>query len=914
MDKLLAIWRRLTSLGRRGKLGRELEEEMQHHVEMKARDLAEKGMNEDDARWAARRAFGNRALAMEDSRGAWSFVLIETVMQDLKYGFRTLLRNPTFTAAIVLTLALGIGANTAMFTLVDSVLLRYLPVSEPERLFKFGDTPIMGQISSDRPEDRNTRLFSFHLYNDLRRHNEVFADLAAISSYPINAYVGSEGASSGSRVEKVEARLVTGNFFPTLGIGAFQGRVFSPEDDEVPGGHPVVVLSHAFWSRRFGQDRNVVGRSVLVNGAEYTILGVMPREFFGVSVGRSTDIWVPMMMQAELERAPRILDEKNDMWLRVFGRLKPKVTATQAEERTNELFHRLLEDEAGSEITPEVADAIDELNIDVAPFAKGFAGLRYRLEKPLLILMGVVGLVLLIACANVGNLLLARASGRKKEVALRLALGSGRGRLLRQLLTESLVLALLGGAVGLLLARWTMDFLPVLISTRPTPVPIQLALDSRVMLFTLLVSTLTALVFGLAPALRATKVDLTSPMKTQGLQPHGGRDRWNLRKTLVVSQVAVSLLLLIGAGLFLRSFQNLLSEETGFQTEGVLLVTLDPQGGGYTEEQLPNLYRDLVDRIEAIPETRSASLSYFHLFAGTRWVDGAYVNGFEPQSDRDSQIEATLVTPGYFETVGIPVVRGRGFEPTDREGAPKVAVVNETFARHYFGNESPVGKRFGQTEESTQEYEIVGMVGDLTYHHFREETPRYVYFPVLQTVDYLSSLEVLTAGDPAAIVPQVRRAIEQAEPNLPILEVKTLVDQVHRSLRQDQSISRLTGFFGLLALLLASIGLYGIMAYGVVQRTNEIGIRVALGAHRGKVLWLVLREGMILVALGVVLGIPIALGASQFLSSLLFGLSAWDPVTIAGATLVLLLVAIFAGYLPARRATRLDPVRALRYE
>lgn len=403
-------------------------------------------------------------------------------------------------------------------------------------------------------------------------------------------------------------------------------------------------------------------------------------------------------------------------------------------------------------------------------------------------------------------------------------------------------------------------------------------------------------------------------MKTQGQQAHGGQDRWNLRKTLVVSQVAVSLLLLIGAGLFLRSFQNLLSEETGFQTEGVLLVTLDPQGGGYTEEQLPNLYQNLVDRIEAIPETRTASLSYFPLFAGTRWVGGAYSDEFEPQSDSDSRVEATLVTPGYFETVGIPLVRGRGFEPTDREGAPKVAVVNETFARHFFGDASPVGKRFGQDDEKTQEFEIVGMVGDLTYHHFREETPRYVYFPVMQTVDYLSSLEILTAGDPAVIASQVRRTIEQAEPNLPILEVKTLADQVHLSLRQDQSISRLTGFFGLLALLLASIGLYGIMAYGVVQRTNEIGIRVALGAHRTKVLWLVFREGLILVALGIALGIPTALGAAQFLSSLLFGLSAWDPMTIAGATMVLLLVAISAGYLPARRATRLDPVRALRYE
>jgi predicted permease len=907
MNAFGELWRRLRYIGRRRKLDRELEAELRFHLDMKARELVEKGMPEEEARWAARREFGNRSLAMEDSRMSWRFNVLETLLQDVRYGLRTLARNRVFTLAVVLTLALGIGANTALFTLVNTVMLRSLPLENPHELYVLGSSMQMSMIQASGPEERNTSFLSHPLYLQLREHSQVFSGLAAVSSFPDYAYMSPE--LPGASVETAEARLVSGNFFEVLGVRAALGRTFTTQDDIVPGAHPVAVISHDFWSTRFGGDPSVIGTTVLMNATEYTVIGVTPPEFFGLSPGLSTDIWAPLMMQSQLRREPSYLDDMNTMWLRVFGRLKAGVTVGEAAERTNALFHQLLREEAGSDVTPEVERGISQLAMELTPFGHGFTFLRDRYSQPLLILMGVTGLVLLIACANVGNLLLARASTRQREVALRLSLGSNRTRLIRQLLTESVILALAGGAAGFLIAWWTNDFLLTFVSRRLEPSP-----DGRVLGFTLCASFFAALVFGLAPALRATGVNLTSSLSNRGDVPGKGREG-RTRKILVVSQVVLSLLLLIGAGLFLRSLHNLRSHETGFRPEGVLVLEIDPRGGGYTKEQLPHLYRELVERIEAIPEVRSVSLSYYGLFSGGTRRNAVTVDSFSPQSDDDLRIQDTFVTPKYFETCGIALLAGRGFEPSDREGAPRVAVVNETFARHFFGNDSPIGKRFGiDGDGSGNDIEIVGVVSDLKYDDMREETPRYAYYPVFQEPTYLHSMEVRTDADPTALAPRVRQTVTEAAKNLPILEVRPLSEQIEHSFRNDQTISFLMSFFGLLALILASIGLYGVLAYGVAQRTNEIGIRIALGAKRAEVIWLVLREAVTMVCAGILIGIPVSIASARLVSNLLFGLGSADPLTTAGAALILFLVAILAGYLPARRASRMDPTTALRYE
>jgi predicted permease len=910
MDRMTELWNRLRGLVRRGEIDRDLEEEMRFHVEMKERENREAGMSRAEARRAAGQAFGNRALAKEDSRLIWSFTLLETLLQDVRYGARTLWRNPVFAGAVILTLALGIGANTAIFTLLDTVVLRRLPVDRPGELYVFGTWHSEGSMYSDGVPDRNTSLFSYPLYQDFSEHSDVFTDLAAVSSYSIWAYLSPGDSSGGANLEAAEARLVSGDFFETLGVRAARGRTIGPEDNRVPGGHPVAVLSHAFWASHLGSSPDAVGRPLRMNGTQYTIIGVTPPDFRGVTVGGPTDIWVPLAMQAQLERGDAVIGDRNVMWLRIIGRLPPTVTPHQAEARTNDLFHRLLTQEAGTEVTSEAKLEIERLTTHLAPFAKGFSRLRDRYSRPLLVLMAVVGLVLLIACANVGNLLLARASSRQREVAVRLALGASRRRLVRQLLTESLLLALLGGALGLLVARWVLSFLLSLLAPGPILV---VGLDPRVLAFTLGVSVLAAMLFGLVPARRAARVDLDPALKSQNVIPGEPLRGFSLRKGLVISQVALSLLLLIVAGLFLRSLRNLRNQELGFRPEGVFVAQIDPQGGGYAPEQLPGLYRDLIERLEALPGVDAASLSNYGLLTGSRRVLDASVPGYTPPSEEAALIEVALITPGYLGTIGAPLLAGRELDERDREGAPRVAMVNEAFAHHYFGTESPLGKRFGTDgEESSQEIEIVGVVRDLKVHDLWSAAPRLAYFPVAQQRNPLFSLQV--HAHPELPASRLREAIADVAPDLPVLSVRSLEEQVERSLRQERLLSQLTGFFGLLALLLAAIGLYGVLAYGVSQRTNEIGIRMALGAEPNQVLGTVLGSAMGWVGTGIAIGLAAALAASRFLSSLLFGLDPIDLATLATTTTVLVLVAALAAYGPARRASRLDPVRALRYE
>jgi predicted permease len=910
MSLLNELAHRLRALFRREQIDRELDEEMRFHLEMRARENVEAGMSPKEAWRAAHRDFGNPLLVREDSRGAWSFALLESLLQDLRYGARTLWRNPVFAAAAILTLALGIGANTAIFTLLDTVVLRPLPVDRPGELYIFGTRSGATSIHTESVPDRDTSFFSHPLFRDFAQHTEAFSSLAAVSSFSVRSYLSPDLQARGAPVEIAEARLVSGTFFETLGVRAQRGRTIRPEDDRVPGGHPVAVVSHAFWTGHLGSRPDAVGLPLRINGTQYTVLGIAPPEFQGATVGSPTDVWVPLAMQAELERAEPVLDDRNTMWLRIIGRLSPEVDPEVAEARTNALFRRLLVAEAGTEVASEDRLRIERLTTHLAPFARGFSDLRGRYSRPLLLLMVVVGLVLLIACANVGNLLLARASSRQREVAVRLALGAGRRRLVRQLLTESLLLALLGGALGLLVARWVLDFLLSLITSEPG---LAVRLDLPVLAFTLGVSVATALLFGLAPARRAARVDLDPALKSQRVISGDAARGFGLRGGLVVSQVALSLLLLVMAGLFLRSLQNLRSQELGYRPDGVLVVAIDPQGGGYSPEELPGLYRNLVEGLEARPEVGSASLSLFAPLSLSRWRTEVDVAGYDPPGPEARAIEVSFVTPGHLETLGVRLLGGREPDAGDREGSPKVAMVNETFARHYFGNESPLGRRFGvDGPESSGEIEIVGVLRDVKVHDLWSETPRLVYLPVAQHGEYLFSLQVHARSELPAV--RLREAIAAVAPELPVVSVRSFEEQVERSLRQERLLSQLTAFFGLLALVLATVGLYGVLAYGVAQRTNEIGIRMALGAEPGEVLKAELATAMRWVGTGIVLGLAAAVGASHLVSSLLFGLGPIDPATLLVTTASLVVVAALAAYGPARRASRLDPVRALRYE
>jgi predicted permease len=911
---LLSVVNRLRALFLGRRIEHALDAEIAFHLESRTRELVAEGMPEAEARTAARRAFGNVARASEDSRAAWRYAFFDSVLQDVRYGARALRRAPVFTVAVTLTLAMGIGANTAIFTIFDRVLLRSLVVTDPDELVTLGSRSDAGMIRSDGPPERDASLFSYPLYRDFLRHADVYSGLAAACSFPVAAYLGSGAAVPGQQLERAYALLVSGNLFRVLGAPMRMGRPLTPEDDAPNPGNPVVVLSHGLWARRYGQDPGILGRSIRANGTEYTVVGVAGPGFRGLSLGIDVDLWMPMAQQPRLMREASFLDDRNTMWLRLIGRLRSQVTRAQALTRTNDLFHRLVAEEAGEQATPETKTAIARLTTELVPFARGFSGLRRRWERPLLLLMAVVGLVLLIACANVGNLLLARASSRRREFSMRLALGAGSRRLVRQLLTESLMLSLVGGALGLLVARWTSRFLLGLLSSDAAEA-IDAGFDGRVLLFAVGVTGLTTLLFGPVPAVRASRVAIQSELRSSSAT--GGRDGhgWRLRRALVVFQVAVSLCLLVGAGLLLRSLSNLRSQDLGFRADSVLTAEIDPQGGGIDAGQLPQLRVALLERIGALPGVRAASLSLYGLLSGSQRIEVASVDGYAAWPDEDTRVHVLLVTPRYFEAIGTPVTSGRPFDDRDRTGAPRVGIVSESFARHYLGGQQAVGRRFGlDGPASSREIEIVGTVRDIKPTDLRDEPPRIVYRPAAQATNYLTSIEVRTSGDPAVLAPQLRRAISEVAPGLPVLSVTPLATQIDTSLREERMLSKVTGLFGLVALALAAIGLHGVLAYGVAQRTSEIGIRLALGAHPRLVFWMVLKEALAWVGVGAAIGLAATLALGRLVSALLFGLDPIDPATIAAACTTLAMVAVAAASWPARRAARLNQLAALRCE
>jgi predicted permease len=855
-----------------------------------------------DLFWRSLGAFWD-ALWLQSLRGE------DEMIQDVRYGVRMLLKHPGFTFVAVLTLALGIGANTAIFSLLDAVLLKSLPVAEPDKLVLFGhgrDT----SLNTGFP-NRSWDLFSYPFYQEVRQRQEVFAEVAALLNESWSVYGRVNTNESSGEMERMDVQLVSGTYFSVLGVNASLGRTFTEADDQTPGGHPIAVVSHAWWQRRLGSDPAAVGKTITIDQTAYTIIGVAPKEFFGTTVGQAPDLWVPLAMEAPMppmRRNSRHNKEHQSLYL--IGRLKNGVPPEQASAAVNLLFKQALQERAGAQASPERLQAIERASIELTPAGQGLSALRREFSLSLRILMAVVGLVLLIACANVANLLLARAATRQKELAVRLAVGAARLRLIRQLLTESVLLASLGALAGIVLAWWGSRLLILIASTGAEPLPLDVAPNARILGFTLLVSLLSAVIFGTAPALRAARIDLNSALKG-GKGAAQAASQSLLGGMLVVAQVALSLVLLIGAGLFARTLVNLQNVPTGFNEQNVLLFRLDTAATGSRGAQLRQLLREVEEQVKRVPGVEAASFSSF-VFNQGQWTSRVFTGGPE-QPEGQRSVRQNLVGPDYFTTMGIPLLLGRSFGPQDTDQSQRVAVISETMAERFFPDGSPLGRRFS-TFGSTEQIEVIGVVKDARYVSLTEEWRPMAYYTHIQGGTTLSNFVVRFSSRPGSIALQVREAIKQVNRNLPVNEVVSLSEHIGRSLTRQRLMARLASCFGLLALLLAGVGLYGVLSYAVARCTHEIGIRMALGAQSWDVLWLVLREALKLVLIGGVIGLLAALYATQLTERLLFGLEPNDPLTLAAAALLLLLVAALASYLPARRATRVDPMVALRDE
>ncbi|MGH9346661.1 MAG: ABC transporter permease [Vicinamibacterales bacterium] len=832
---------------------------------------------------------------------------MDQLRQDFRFALRSFRRAPAFSIVIVLTLGLGIGANTAIFSLMDQVLLRMLPVRAPQELVLLnGPGPFSGRTM-------NSMTFSVPMFRGLEQGSRgVMAGMFA-------RFDTSATLSTAKQSERVYAELVTGDYFSVLGVGSVLGRTLGHDDDRTPSGHPVVVLSYGYWQRRFGGEPGVLNLEIRINNHPMTVVGVAARGFSGVDTGSPADLFVPIMMKAELTPTWNDLESWRSRFVTIMGRLKPGVTIDQAAAAMNVVYRQQLHEDMKtlSASAPEnFRKRFLEKTLLVLPGHKGRSDLRTAFSTPLVVLMAMVGLVLLIACANVANLLLARAAAQQKEVAIRLALGAGRWRVVRTRLTESVVLSLGGAVVGLLFAWWTTT---LLIETLPFARAVETLSadpDARVVLFAIAISTLTALVFGLGPAFQSARPSLTSTLKEDAGTVAGGGRQARFRKGLVVAQVALSVLLLAGAGLFARSLYNLRSLNPGFVATDLLQFSVDPALSGYTRERSLALFRQAQDQLGSLPGAASAASAFIPVMTDSTWQSTVQVQGYTRKEDENMNPAFNAVSPGYFATMGMPLVMGREFRPTDADGAPRVAIINETMAKYFWGSDNPIGRRFGfGRDENDNSTEVVGVVRDSKFATMRDEVPRFVYVPYLQqeALDQMT-FYVRARSDVAGVPGAARQVIQRLDPNLPIFDMKTMEAQVDESLFLERLVASLSMLFGGLATLLAAVGLYGVMSYTVSRRTREIGIRMALGAERTSVLWMVLREVAVMAGAGIALGLPAAIGLSRFVESQLYGLSPTDAPTLVVAAAVLATVAMFAGYVPARRATRVDPMVALRYE
>jgi len=902
---------RIRSLLRRSDVEAELDEELRYHFERQIEENSRRGMTPEEARHAARFEFGGVEQHKEECRDARHVRLIEETLRDVRHGGRFLWRSPGFTAAAMLTLALGIGGTTAVFSLLDQVVLRRLPVKAPEELVLLShDGPYAGS-------NRGNGTFSNPMYRDLSARNDVLTGITA----SIHEYVN---LAQGGRTERVAAMLVSGNYFEVLGADTILGRPFTAEDDVRPSGHPVLVLSYGYWQRRFGGDRRILNQQLLINGHPMMVVGVAPRGFHGAYVGRTFDVMTPIMMKAEVTPSWNDLHRRRSLWLRLAGRRKPGVSIEQAEASLAVLYRSILAEEAEemARMTVEQRESFVNHRLSLEPGATGRSNLRQVFRTPLIVLTIMVGLVLLIACANLANLLVARATVRRKEIAMRLALGAGRWRIARQMLVESLMLSLSGGALGLLLAA---GLLPVLVGFLPSDIgadALHTNPDARALAFTLAISLLTGVIFGLLPAFGSTGAGLIEAIKG-GVSDSVSAPR--VRQALVVAQVALSLLLLIGCGLFARSLYNLLGQDTGFPVERLVTFSVNARSSGYSSPEAIALYRRLQDQLRLVPEIRSASMSVVPLLRNQRSGTSLTIPSYHAEADEYPFSYIDYTGPGFFGTMGIAVVAGREFSDRDFETPRAVAMINEAMAKRYFADRNPIGenihffadrKPIGENIQNAPEappVEIVGVVRDIKYHDLRDEPHPFTFRPLAADPTLgLAVYYVRTRHEVSTLTSRLRQAAQAVEPRLAIYDVRTLEHGIGEMLYVDRLLAWLSSAFGLLATLLAAIGVYGVLAYNVARRTREFGIRVAMGAGRANLSWLVLREVAILTAIGALLAIPASYVLSRFVESRLFGVSPTEPALIAAATLVLVLVGLAAGSIPAFRATRIQPMQALR--
>ena len=908
---------RVTTLYRRWTNPQRIEDDLDGEVQAYYEALVERhmaaGLSNAEACRAARLKFGNPEQVKENVREARTGFALETALRDVRYACRALRKSPGFTAVAVLTLALGIGANTSIFSLVNAVMLRALPVEHPEQLVLLTDPEEAG-VAVDTTQGGVRSLLAYPEFEELRAHSTVFSGMFAAQSAPSPVDVW-RGASGTADQMKARTQLVSGEFFPVLGIQPIRGRTFTPAEDKAPGASPVAVVSYDFWQRQFGGRPDVVGSTLRVGQAVLQIVGVAPPGFHGISVGSNADMWIPITMQQQVLPGRNYLLPRDTLWLQVMGRLAPGISLHAAQAGINVTFQQGLR--VWASVLPterERRHALDQ-QIQLRPGARGASTLRGAFADPLVMLMSMVAVVLLIACANIANLMLARATGRRREIGVRLALGATRSRVIRQLLTESLLVAAAGGILGVFFAAFGTRLLLALVSTGIVNLELDVPRDVRVLFFTAVTSLLTGILFGLAPAIRATRLDINRTLAANSRGTIGGRGRVRTGKILAIAQIALSLVLVLGAAWFVDSLHNLVTQNLGYKRDRLLAVRVDPLAAGYKGGSVTAMYERVRETLRRIPGVEDVTLSDTGLLTGSDSGDHLSIEGSPIRDPEKLASRWTEVGPGYFSTLGIPILRGREINADDAARGGPVCVINDAFARHFFPNADPIGRHITDEYPTTREtFEIVGVVADSREHRPNETKEPRFYSNITHPIGSLGAVTFLlrSAVDPAALVPAVTRSIQQLDRNVPVLSLRTINQELDRRLITQRLLADLAAFFGAVALFMASIGLYGVMSYSMTQRASEIGIRMALGASAIEVAGMVLREALSMVAIGAAIGLPCALALGRLVGSRLYGLTPWDPAAMAVATLVTLCAAVLAGYVPARRASRIDPMTSLR--